>query len=118
MQIIDVHEGRITPHNAIAAIGEKLFVKPHATDRKSIQVAEADDLTIGVTVGNTRAGDIAEVVRDMEAVVKAGAAVTTGQRVKSDAQGRAIPAGANDQAAAKALSPATAADEEIVVQLI
>ena len=115
--IIDYHEGRVTPHSAQAAITEKRFIKV-GTQRKNVVHAEADDLTIGVSLGSTRLGDTANVIRDLEAVVSSGAAITVGQFVKSDAQGRAIPVTGTDRAAGKALTAATGADEDIVVQLI
>ena len=117
MSILDCHEGRITPHTAGAAIAAKRFVKP-TTTRANIVQAVANDLTMGVSKDATALNGNANVVRDLEAVVVAGAAITVGQFVKSDAQGRAIPVTGTDRAAGKALTAATGADEDIVVQLI
>ncbi len=95
--------GLVTNHTADAAIAAYRIVKFGAADGNIAQAAAAADLSIGVTdrIAAAVGGDRIDVVRSGIAEVQYGAAVTRGQKLTSDANGKAIPAapaaGANAQ---------------------
>lgn len=78
------------------------FVKFGAADDKVVQAA-AGDPVVGVNDRPAKADNPVDVDVLGEIRVTYGAAVTRGNRVKSDANGRAIPANANEVAAGIAL---------------
>lgn len=85
-------------------------------------VAAANDVVAGVIVNKPKAGDGASLQASGIAFVKAGAAITKGDYLKSDANGRAITstgeaAGTLVQIFGIALEAATAQDDVIRVLL-
>jgi hypothetical protein len=101
-----------------AAILRRRFVKIDANEAV-VQVAASTDEVIGVSSQPcTAAGEVAEIY-DGIVMVEAGAAVTAGSAVMSDASGRAIiyVAGAGVNKAGKAVTNAGAAGELLSVKL-
>lgn len=74
--------------------------------------------TAGATRTSGNPGDLVPVDRLGSAVVLAGAAITSGQRVQSDANGNAIPWVAGKVAVGVALEAAAAAGQTIEIDLI
>lgn len=90
-----------------------------ASDGQVDQVASAGGDAVGVLLNDpAAAGRAAEVAIMGIAKVKAGAALTAGDRVQSDASGKAITAASGDIVLGRALDTAAAADELIRVLLI
>ena len=74
-----------------AAIADYRIVKYGNADGKVIQAAAAGDHVIGVAGRGAASGARIEVARIGVAEVEYGGAVTRGDRLKSDADGKAIP---------------------------
>lgn len=86
-----------TNGTAEAAIAAFTIVKPGATDGSWVPAAAATDLACGVAGELAVAsGERVDVARVGVADVLYGAAVTRGQKLTADAQGRAIPAAAGN----------------------
>lgn len=79
-------------YTAEAAIAPHRIVKFGAADGGVLQSAAAADAHIGVSLLGAAAGERLDVVRDGIAEVEYGAAVTRGDLLTADAQGRAVPA--------------------------
>jgi hypothetical protein len=88
------------------------FVKPNGT------AAGADDNALGVATTDAAVGDLVAVKALGTAVVEAGAAISAGDTVKADAQGRAIPWETAGARLGIALEAAAAAGQLIEVFLI
>lgn len=71
--------------------------------------AVAGDLPLAVSEHDARDGEPCAVSLAGLLTVTAGAAIALGQRVKTDAQGCAVPAADNEPAAGRAFSAATGA---------
>lgn len=97
------NEGLIKNYIADAAIGKYRIVKAGSADGYVAQGAAVGDLLIGVTsrVTAEAAGDRVDVIRSGIAEVEYGGAVTRGQKLTSDASGKAVAAapaaGTNNQ---------------------
>ena len=78
----------------------------------------ADGNSIGVARSSGVSGDKITVDLDGTAIVEAGAAITVGATIKSDASGRAIPWATSGARVAIALEAATAAGQLVEVLLI
>lgn len=95
--------GLTTNHTADAAIAAYRIVKFGAADGNVAQAAAATDLSIGVTdrIAAAAAGDRIDVHRSGIVEVQYGGNVTRGQKLTSDANGKAIAAapaqGVNNQ---------------------
>ena len=84
-------------YDAGAAITKCRIVKFGASDGAVIQGAAAADLVVGVAEGlDVASGDRVDVIRTGIAEVEYGGTVTRGQRLVSDASGKAVT-GASDQ---------------------
>jgi hypothetical protein len=101
---------------AEAAISARRIVKPGAADGGVVQAAAATDLSFGVTtgVGAEAAGDRVDVVVAGKVDVVFGGTITRGQKVTSDASGKAVAAapasGVNNQVIGIALTSGVAGD--------
>lgn len=83
----------ILPFTATTAIGGCLIVKHGAADGAAVQATAANDAFIGVSdVMGAPAGGTCDVQTDGPADVIYGGNVTRGDRLTSDASGRAITA--------------------------
>lgn len=85
-----------------AAINARRIVKFGAADHTVILAAAATDLSIGVSeLGCTAAADRLDIIKEGHALVEFGGTVTRGQKLTSDATGRAVAAapvaGVNNQ---------------------
>ncbi len=104
-------EGKeFTCHVGAAAVSGKRFVAVSANQidgRPVVQHAGADARVLGVSGYDAPIGGAVTVYRAHNVVpVVAGAALTAGQAVKSDAQGRAVPATGTDLVAGVCLADA------------
>ena len=80
-------------YTAEAAIAAHRIVKPGATDGSVLQAAAATDALIGVTEGLApEAGERVDTVKSGIADVEYGGAVTRGQLLTADADGKAVAA--------------------------
>lgn len=78
---------------AEAAVAGNRIVKYGTADAQVLQSAAATDLHVGVSTNlDTDAGDQVDIVKTGPAEVRLGASVTRGQKLTSDASGRAIAA--------------------------
>lgn len=77
-------------------------------------VATASTGVVGVSMNQTKAGEVLEIA-DGIVMVEAGAAVAAGAKIASNAEGKAITA--TDAAVGVALTAATTAGEIITVKL-
>ena len=99
-----------------AAIGQFLILAVATSARRSCSIAGAAAKALGVSRNKVdAAGRAVTVVTGGIAKVKAGAAVTVGAEVASDASGKAVPGSTNP--IGKAITAAGAVDEIIEVQL-
>jgi hypothetical protein len=99
-------------------IARRRFVKIDANELVE-QVAVNTDEVVGVSAQpTTAAGQVAEIY-DGIVIVEAGAQITAGQAVMSDADGKAIPyvSGTGVNKAGKAVTNAAAAGELLSVKL-
>jgi len=71
----------------------------------------------GVLIGKPDVGEPASVALGGRCIVRCGAAVTAGDLVQSDAQGRAITAVSATFAAGRALSTTSTAEERLTIAL-
>ncbi|MCW5300876.1 hypothetical protein DXT88_22140 [Herbaspirillum lusitanum] len=102
--------GLIANYRAVGAVLARTFVMFGAAD-DLVTVATAGASVLGVSSDADSAdGERVDVVLTQIAPVIYGAAVTRGQRVKSDAAGHAIPAAAADDAVGRALVSGNAGD--------
>lgn len=106
--------------NAGAAVRARRFVKFGATGLDAVEATAAADWIIGVSEQvDAPAGDRVDIVMLGITEIVCGAAVTRGQLLTSDAQGRAIPAapaaGANVRIGAIAMASSGAADDIVPV---
>lgn len=102
-------------YNAGGAIAKRRLVKFGADDKTVVQAAAAADLTIGASTDvDTAIGEPTDVIHDGLALVQAGGAITRGQEVTSDANGKAVAAapaaGVNNRIAGIALQSAVLDD--------
>ena len=82
----------LIPFKAGAAVAKHKIVKPGAADDRVVQAADAGDKIIGVTDRPAAAaGDPVDVAVIGEVPVECGAAVTRGDLLTSDANGKAVP---------------------------
>lgn len=83
----------IKAYDCGAAVNPYRIVKFDAADRKVIQAAASTDLMIGVsdTLGGANGGR-ADIIRSGIADVEYGGDVTRGQKLTSDADGKAVAA--------------------------
>ena len=96
---------------AEAAISAFRIVKFGTTDDLVTAAAAAADLSIGIVEGVApAAGERCDVVMAGLAEVTAGGAVTRGQLVTADAQGRAVAAAAGNRAIGMARASGVAGD--------
>lgn len=107
--------GLIRNFKAEAAIGKYLIVKPGAADGQVLQAAAAADKLIGVTTDIDAAiNERCDVIMDGIADVIYGGAVTRGDLLTSDANGKAVAAapaaGANNRSIGVALVSGVAGD--------
>lgn len=113
----------IKSYVAEAAVLPYRIVKLGAADGQVLQAAAATDAAIGVSdsLGQDTIGYRVEVIHEGVAEITAGAAITRGTLVMSDASGRAIAAaasaGTNVATVGRALNSAGAAGEVINVLL-
>lgn len=109
------------------------FVVQDTSDDLTVNMAAADERTVGITHEGGRIApiptvDTVEAAQEGESVrvhgpgeecwLVAGAAVTANDLLKPDADGKGVTAAAGDWAGARALSAASAADERIRVVVI
>jgi hypothetical protein len=103
----------IKGYAASAAVAGKRFAKFAAADAIA-QAAASTDPIIGVTDLGGAAGDMIDVTLLGPAKITCGGAVTRGNKLTADADGKAIPAapaaGVNAQTGAFALSSGVAGD--------
>lgn len=102
--------GLIANFRAVGAIGAALFAK-FATADDLVSLSTAGAAVVGVTTGaDVVDGDRVDLILTDIAPVTYGAAVARGQRLKSDATGRAIPAIDTDISAGTAMVTGVAGD--------
>ena len=105
-----------TSYESTGATGQFLLLKYSTTTPRAIAVAGAGDKIAGVSRNKVdAAGKAVTVIHGGIARVKAGAAVTVGAEVASDANGKAIPGTTNP--AGRAITAASAVDQIIEVRL-
>jgi len=102
-----------------AAIAPRRIVKFDAAANTVIQSAAATDLHIGVYQGEVaaKAGEDAAIGVDGIVEVEAGAAITQGATLTSDAQGRAVTAATGNHAWGTALGSAAGAGAVIKARI-
>lgn len=114
--------GQKIPLTAGAALTNKRLVKIGAADRTVIPAAAATDTPFGVAEFDAASGDTATIQVDGVAFVEAGAIVSRGDKITSDASGRGVTAapaaGTNNGVIGIALQAAGAAGDWIEVLLI
>lgn len=94
------------------------FVKPGATEMQVVAIAAATDKPIAVQLDKPNAaGKPVETVSLGVVPVEAGAAVSVGAEVQTDASGRAITLTTGGIGVGRALSAASGAGERIAVAL-
>lgn len=108
--------------NAGAAVRARRFVKFGGNNLDAVETTAATDLIIGVSEQvDTPQGDRVDIVMLGITEIVCGAAVTRGQLLTSDADGRAITAapaaGANVRIGATAMASAGAAGDIIPVNI-
>lgn len=103
----------IKGYAAGAAVAGKRFAKFSAADT-IVQAAASTDLIVGITDLGGGAGDMIDVTVLGPAKIVCGGAVTRGQKLTADADGKAVPAapaaGVNAQTGAIAQSSGVAGD--------
>lgn len=84
----------IKSYRAEGVIARHRLVKPGATDGSMLQAALATNLVMGVadSLGAAAIGDTVDVICGGYATVEYGGAVTRGQPLTSDADGKAVAA--------------------------
>lgn len=82
-----------------------------------IEVAGAGDEVIGVLQNPVKAGEAGRVAVNGVTMVAAGAAITTGAKVKAGANGKVVTIESGDASFGIALEAATAANDVIAVLL-
>ncbi len=110
-----MNPGLTKNYNAGGAISKRRFVKFGTDDRAVVQAAAATDSIIGVSTDvDTVIGEPTDVIHGGIALVQAGGAITRGQEVTSDANGKAVAAtpaaGVNNRIAGIALQSAVLDD--------
>jgi len=101
-----------------AAVARRRFVKIDANE-KGVQAAANTDAIVGASSQPTeKAGEVLEIY-DGIVMVEAGAAITAGSAVMSDAQGRAVPftAGSGALQAGVAMTNAGGAGELVSIKI-
>lgn len=100
-------------YDSIPILAETLKAPSAVTKHRFVKIngamAGAGEAVFGVAQYDAATGDHYAATVAGRIAVEAGAAITLGQRVKSDAQGRAIPAATEDAAAGMAVSAAAGA---------
>lgn len=85
--------GESRNYTAQAAIPARRIVKYGTADHTVTPAAAATDLFCGVSeLGCTAANDRVDIIKDDYAIIEYGGTVTRGQRLTSDASGRAVVA--------------------------
>lgn len=86
------YDGLVTPHKPGGAIDKYRLVKHGSSDGEVVQAAGADAAIIGVStrIAVAATDPQVDVVRGGVAEVEYGAAISRGDRVTSDADGKAI----------------------------
>ena len=108
----------IISYVAQAAIAQFAMVVPVAATDRGVTTAGVGANPLGVCQNKPAAlGHAASIAVDGVTRVRAGAVVATGAPVGSDSTGRAITVAAGPLAIGFAITPATAADQIIEVQL-
>lgn len=88
-----MNAGLTKNYNAGGAIAKRRIVKFGADDKTMLQAAAATDLLIGVaTEVDVVTGEPVDVILEGIALCQAGGAVTRGNEVTSDANGKAVAA--------------------------
>lgn len=101
----------------LSSVGPNCAVKLHTTENQVVKCSANGD-AIGILQNNPESGQLATVRIHGSAKVKAGAAVTLNDKVKSDASGRAVTGGTSaDVNFGQAMEAAAAANELIEVLL-
>lgn len=111
------YEKKLTVGSLVAAadLSAKTHYLVKVTAADTVNLAGAGELAIG-SIGNApAAGEPVEIMVGIIVPVVAGAAVSAGAEVASDANGKAVTAIAGDRAFGIALTAATADLEEIRV---
>lgn len=101
-------------YKAAGAITKQRIVKFDAADGEVVQAAAATDLLLGVAAATAASGDRVRVDHEGIVQVEAGGAITRGDYVTSDANGKAVAAapgaGVNNSVIGRALVTAANAD--------
>ena len=110
-----MNPGLTKNYNAGGAIAKRRLVKFGADDKTVVQAAAATDLILGASTDvDTVTGEPTDVIFGGIALVQAGGAITRGQEVTSDANGKAVAAspavGVNNRIAGIALQSAVLDD--------
>jgi hypothetical protein len=88
-----MNPGLTKNYNAGAAVLKRRFIKFGADDKTVLQAAAATDLIVGASTDvDTVTGETTDVIVSGIALLQAGGAVTRGQEVTSDANGKAVAA--------------------------
>lgn len=110
-----MNPGLTKNYNAGGAVLKRRIVKFGADDKTVVQAAAVGDLSIGVSTDiDTVTGEPTDVIMEGIALVQAGAAVTRGNEVTSDANGKGVAAapaaGTNNRIIGIALASAATDD--------
>lgn len=97
-----------------ADVARRRFVKLNASE-KGVQTGEGES-AVGVSMNDPKSGEVLEIA-DGIVMVEAGAAITAGTDVQSDADGKAITKDAGIKAGT-ALTSASAAGELVTVKMV
>ncbi|TVO53851.1 DUF2190 family protein [Denitromonas halophila] len=104
---------------AEAAVLPYRVVKFGSADGYAVQAAAATDTSVGLAdnLGQADAGDTVDVIVNGVGEAEAGAAVTRGARLTSDASGRVVAAASGNAVIGVAMASATAAGDIIPVNV-
>lgn len=110
-----MNAGLTKNYNAGGAVAKRRLVKFGADDKSVVQAAAVGDLIIGVSTDiDTVTGEPTDVILGGIALVQAGAAVTRGNEVTTDANGKGVAAapaaGTNNRIVGIALASAVLDD--------
>ena len=112
----------LTEEVAKALDGKEYFGVALGTADGTVKVATSATDVIGVMQGKMRLGDAAVNVRLLNAEgtikVKAGGVIAKGARVKCDANGKFVVAGAGDRSIGYKLTQGNSADNDVIEVLV